>query len=559
MSIDDIYAQIDTLQAQYNENPDATIADKILNLQEQLIQHQEPEVTIKYEPELPPKLAQKKEQEYLEKIESQTSDDVKWRNIAKHCELEIITKSGERRVTIDNQKLAGYIRHKYQTISTGGDIWIYNETGAYSKDIGEINSIITNTIKQLDSQKQTDNITQIRSMLLGSNFYPESPFNYNLGYIPFRNGYVIIDFETETIHGPYSHSPDNKFTYVLPVDYIPEAPTGPVIEVLKQWVPEEDVPILYQIPAQGFIQAMIDNTYKKSYLIQGERDSGKSSYLELLYRAFGKKNGALSLVSLHGVASNPFELAELEDKVLNAYDELESEELTMWGQFKKLTGSTHHQIQRKYRDPRNARIFCVHVFACNIPPMVPERAKYDPAFWGRWEFIRFPFSHENDPTWHDRTYTPEFISGFFNLVMRHMMKIYNERKLVINHSEEEVMEKWFQNGDPLCQFLDENTSDVDVFGKPATKLQKYSKTKLYLLYKEYCEETNIDARRIIPSIEKFTRDIQKYGFLPRQERITIKNSTTGKVERTGRVWCYVTTRLWNGGTAQVEPTLGELD
>lgn len=456
---------------------------------------------------------------------------------------------------IDRQKAVNYLADIYCTISTGGDVWLY-EDGAYHRDQGEIHSFITRIARGLDMQSQRGDDLEIMNMLLGTNHFPKPPFNYKEGYLPFRNGFVIIDFETGVVSGPFPHSPENRFTYVLPADYDASAPTEPVLDVLRQWVDEKDVDILVQIPAQGFVQAMIDDTFKKSYLLQGERDSGKSSYLELIYRSVGKESGALSLVSLHAISSNRFSLASLENKVINAYDDLGSEELVGFGQFKKLTGSTYHEIERKGRDARNGRIFCVHVFACNIPPMVPERVKYDLAFWSRWEFVRFPFTHKIDPTFHTRTFTDAFLSGWYNLIIQAMVKIYRDKKLAINSTEEEVMERWFQNSDPLCQFIEEMTVDVDYNGKPIVKFNKFDKDLFYGYYVEFCKERNLDERKIIRSKEKFTRELYKYGFLPKRERITIREK--GKIKRTGLVWCYVANRTWNDGMAQVEPSLPKL-
>lgn len=457
--------------------------------------------------------------------------------------------------TIDRQKAVNYLADTYCTISTGGDVWLY-EDGAYRPDNGEIHSFITKIARGLDLQTQHSHDLEITNMLLGTNHFPTSPFNYKEGYLPFRNGFVTIDFDAGTVSGPFPHTPENRFTYVLPVDYNASAPTEPVLDVLRQWVDEKDVNILIQIPAQGFVQAMIDDTFKKSYLLQGERDSGKSSYLELIYRSVGKHSGALSLVSLHSISSNRFSLASLENKIINAYDDLESEELIGFGQFKKLTGSTYHEIERKNRDARNGRIFCVHVFACNIPPTVPERVKYDLAFWSRWEFVRFPFIHKIDPTFHTRTFTDAFLSGWYNLVIKAMIQVYQNKKLVVNSTEEDVMERWFQNSDPLCQFVEEMTTDRDIYDKLVTKFNKFDKNKFFEFYLEFCQENNVDERKIIKTKEKLTRELYKYGFLPKQERITVREK--GRVKRTGLVWCYVANRIWVDGMKQVEPELPKL-
>lgn len=457
------------------------------------------------------------------------------------------------RVTLDNQKMALYLVDTLHTISTGGDIWVYRN-GMYSQDEGQIHTLITSVCRELGMQNQTGHCLQVESMLKGTNFYAESPFNYKMGVLPLRNGYIVINFDTGTVTGPFPHTPENLFTFCLPVDYNPDAPTDPVLKVFNEWVNPEDVDILAQIPAQGFLQAWLDAPYKKAYILQGEQHGGKSSYLELLYRAFGKSNGTLSDVALHSMVTNRFATAGLENTLLNIHDDLSDDELYGFTTFKNLTGSTRHEIERKGQQPRNARIFCVHVFACNIPPMVPERAKYDVAFWGRWEYLVFPNVFEIDPTWYDRTFTDEFLSGFLNLVIKKVIEIYRTGKLVINHDVEQVMERWYQNSDPLYQFFDEMTTTEDVNGKTITKFYKFDKKKLFEFYNDYFTEHNFDERKRIKSVEKFTREIQKFGFIPSRERIT---TGTGKEKRSGLVRCYIANRLWCEGTTQVEPKLDD--
>ena len=271
-----------------------------------------------------------------------------------------------------------------------------------------------------------------------------------------------------------------------------------------------------------------------------------------MYRTLGKKSGALALVSLHSMISNRFAMAELENTILNCYDDLGDEELTGFNTFKLLTGTTYHQIERKNRDPRKARIFCTHVFACNIPPQVPERAKYDPAFWDRWEYIVFPFTHDINPMFHNEKFTDAFLSGFLNLIINIMINIYKNRKLVVNRDAEEIMEKWFLDSDPLNQFVEENTTLTDQNGKYITSPKKFDKRLLHKEYLQWCRDKGIDKRKIIETVEKFSRDIQKYGFLPSKQRIT-------KGKRSEIVNCYIATRVWVHGMAQVEPTISTLE
>lgn len=442
-------------------------------------------------------------------------------------------------VTIDNQKFVTCMEEKYHCISIAGNVWIY-ENGYYRPDKGEIQAELFKVTRELDLQVQTDSQKEIRAMLAGLNFYRDSPFNYKMGLIPARNGVIRIDMNTGEISGPFAHSPENLFTYCLKADFDPNAPTGPVIDLLKQWVADRDVGILTQFPAQGFIQSMIDASYKKSYLFQGETNSGKSSYFELLYRTIGDDDGTISHISIQAMCERPFSLYEMENRILNIYDDLDGSELTNHGRFKNITGNTHHPIEKKHSSGYNGRIFCAHGFSCNTPPKVSDKIKFDPAFWDRWEYVVFPNEYPKDPKFYENRYTPEILSGFLNLIVRAIADIYANNGLIQNSTYDQVMEKWLQDSEPLLQFIDEQTSESD-------RLNNFDKEELFNAYVEWFDGQDFPPRKKIATLEKFTRDIQSYGFL----------NTQCSVKRPGkkpaRVRCYAASRVWNAGHAQMEP------
>lgn len=465
------------------------------------------------------------------------TDRVKRVHDVKNKKGEVIGQS----VSIDHQDFVACMVEKYHCVSVAGNVWIYAD-GYYRPDKGEIQAELSTVIKELGLQVQTIPYKEIRAMLAGTNFYRDSPFNYKLGIIPARNGVIHIDFKTGEVSGPHPHSPDNLFTYCLKADFDPTAPIEPVTTLFKQWVAAHDVGILSQFPAQGFIQSMIDASYKKSYLFQGETNSGKSSYFELIYRTIGDDDGTISHISIHAMCERPFSLYEMENRILNIYDDLDGAELTNHGRFKNITGNTHHPIEKKHSAGYSGRIFCSHGFSCNAPPKIPDKIKYDPAFWDRWEYTVFPNEYAKDPKFYERTYTPELLSGFLNLIVKSIVDIYVKDKLIQNSTYEQVMEKWLQDSDPLLQFIEENTNQSE-------RLQYFSKARLFEAYSKWFDEQDLPPRRKITTFEKFSRDIQPHGFL------TTKYSVNpGEGRRKIRVPCFAANRVWGEGQLQMEPT-----
>jgi phage/plasmid-associated DNA primase len=232
----------------------------------------------------------------------------------------------------------------------------------------------------------------------------------------------------------------------------------------------------------------------------------------------------------------------LENKMLNIYDDLSDIPLENVGEFKNLTGGTHHKIESKNVQAYEGRIYAVHMFACNKPPAVPERILYDVAFWERFEIIKFPFFFEVDPLFYDLTYTDENLSAYLNLVLKHCLRIIRERKLIINRDAESVMERWNELSDPLIQFINDNCTELP----NASDSNLFDKDNFYFEYKKFCTEKNINPKKIIPTINQFTRSIQSQKFLPFE--------TTKKVnDRRVHIKCYRGPWKWNVGQIAMEP------
>ena len=130
-----------------------------------------------------------------------------------------------------------------------------------------------------------------------------------------------------------------------------------------------------------------------------------------------------------------------------------------------------------------------------------------------------------------------------------LYKIYRDNNLIVNSTPDQVMEKWFQDSDPLCQFVDEMTTVTN-------RDQDYDKELLFKAYKEWFDDQKYDERRKIITMEKFSRDIQQYGFIPSQ--CTVKWEGSEKKKRSARVPCYKSNRVWNDGQLRVAPQPPEL-
>ena len=460
--------------------------------------------------------------------------------------IQNTTKSGE--VTeLNHMYIGDDLAEKYHTISFQDELFIYDpEECIYVKATQHIEKEVRSIAAEL---QYTGSISKAISETMKyvkykhvEHFYP---FNNASFMLPLQNGILKIEFGTGNIE-LIPHDPKHRFTFKLPIVYDAEASSDNIHKVLSSWVETEDVELLYQIPAQAILQMMIDNSYKKNYIIHGEPHAGKSTYLKLLELFFGKEN--FCHVSLHQIGKDQFCTGNLENKMLNIYDDLSDIPLENVGEFKNITGATHHKIESKHIQAYEGRIYAVHIFACNKPPSVPETILYDPAFWERFEIIKFPFFFQVDPIFKDLSFTGENMSGYLNQVIKHIIRIVKERKLMVNRDAEEVMARWNELSNPLVQFFKDNMKETN----PASKTNLFDKRKLYNEYTEFCKISRVNPKKIIPSVEAFTRAVQPLGLQPFETRE--KSPHTGNRIS---IKCYRGSFEWKDGQTHMSVEINE--
>lgn len=417
-------------------------------------------------------------------------------------------KSGA--VSLIYTTIADWIIATLKTISYRRTIYVYDRgRGIYRENDGDIEQLVQEIADRCGFTGRISTAKrEVISYILDQEIAREYPFNSYPG-IPCANGVVVFDFETGT-RSLVPHSPEYRFTYRLPVIYDPTADPTEIRQVLASWADEGAYEILLQIPAQAILQAaLVRKPFKKSYIIHGDSNAGKSSYLELNRRTFGNEN--IARVMLQQIGSDRFCLANLEGKLFNIYDDLDDVPLQNSSVLKAITGDDMHYVEKKGRDAYEARIFCVHVFTCNRPPSTPDRVQNDAAFWNRWEFVTFSNYFEVNPKWHDEVFTPETCSAYFNLVLDVVASTYQTGRLPVNSSAYEVRDAWQTNSDPLYRFITENMD--------RSEAGYVLKDDAYRGFLNFARTENVPPSKIPPTLETFAKAIFKYGFAPARVRV----------------------------------------
>ena len=375
----------------------------------------------------------------------------------------------------DYNVIAGELRDKYNTLSFKKNLFRYQD-GVYAEDEGFLDSEITNELLQrgiAPKERVTSAAQQVRHYLVFGKIETEYPFNIYPDVVPLKNGILKINFATGTT-ALLPFSPEYRFNYRLNVSYDAAADGTPIKKYLDSLGPDGD--ILLQIPAHAIL-SMLGRVYKKAYFLKGAKNSGKSTYIDLLVRHFFGAR-VCSSISLQALLFDRFRLAELDGKILNAYADLSDQKIRDTGIFKMLTGGDLLTVERKHRDPYQMQNKALLLFSANRYPKIDAG---DEAFWDRWIALEFSNVFSVDTTFEGRTFTETNISGFLNLVLERMQKIITSAIKVTDSVEHQ----WLNDASSCHRFIaDELERD------PGAILIK---ADVYKRYVDYCSDGDYEV------------------------------------------------------------------
>jgi len=314
------------------------------------------------------------------------------------------------------------------------------------------------------------------------------------------------------------------FTYRLNVEYNANADREPVREMFRTLANgnEQTFQALYDIPAQAILQ-MQQMVFKRAYLLVGPPHTGKSTLMDLYKKMFG--HGNISGVQLQNL-ENRWSAAAMENKLLNAYDDLSPLKMSDTTAFKTFTGTAFHEVEQKFKSTHTGLVNPVHVFSANCPPFVPVHAYNDDGFWIRWGLIEFSHVFTKKPNFGSMMLCDANISGFFNDVLDTVVTIMqNGYNLTLGDDWEGVRDKWMYLSNDMYRFIHDHT-EVDTT-VDTNKMATLS--ELYDLYVKYLTKTRRGMRFTLPTQEAFgTKLSQEFGMSLSQCRVTTPGGFTDR-------------------------------
>ncbi len=395
---------------------------------------------------------------------------------------------GKWHIKYDN--LTDWLIRTYLPISFKKQIWIWNGE-RWKEDTGEIENAISYILKSYglsNKHKIKDTVNEITMRIHWFCFIDEFPFN-KLGreYLPLMNG-VLYHGDDKVL---LPNGPAFGHTYRIPVKYDPNADCLKIKKFISEVVAEENQALLYEIPA---LAIMLNEWAQVAFMLVGQGQNGKSTYLKILERFLGEEN--ISNISLQELCGDRFKAAELLGKLANIYADLPKNPIKYTGKFKILTGGDRITVEKKFKDPFSFVNKALLIFSANELPQVSDQTY---AFWRRWIIIEFPNQFPKNDELIDELTTEEELSGFLNEVLLAKTRI-EIKGVTKTKTTERIMEEWMKRANSVYAFIQDRIErDIHSYE---------TKDAVYAAYLEYCEENDLNAvpkNKFSPEFERLAR------------------------------------------------------
>ncbi len=433
---------------------------------------------------------------------------------------------------INNFSIASYVVKHYRPFMYGSNYYYYNN-GIYILDDcvvkkSKVGKIIGDIIEKVYTFEQLENkrlkvIDEIHSIIMRTTRTETDPFDLYDDMICVANGVLKFNWDSKTYELlPHSTQYIFRTKYAFNID--PSLDTSDV----KLWlsrlstdrytgmIKTETYNKLIEMAAAPIVMQLTQSTFKSSYLVKGEKDSGKTTFIEefLKIRFFGKD--ACSSTPFKALCEDRFGKDSLIGKTVNICDDLPNSVTKNVSAWKQLTGGGRTQIESKYKSKIDV-FMPMFIFSSNSYPKISGIDGDDIAFWERWQLVEMNNKFEQNVQYAGTV--QQYVSAFALLVIEEIFKLKTIGKVEINDVRSKLIEIWKRDNDSVQSFFF-NMLEVDIDGGIV-------KTELHDRYKEYCEDNSF-AKENIKSPRILMADISK--------RVTI-NETRPVIKNTQQTYC----------------------
>jgi putative DNA primase/helicase len=317
----------------------------------------------------------------------------------------------------------------------------------------------------------------------------------------------VVDLRTGEL---VAHGPSNKFTYCVPVPFVPGTESELWLTFLPESVGDYDQIAEWLCMAYGY-SITGQTTEECMFYAEGPTRSGKGTFalsqLELLGYPLATSVDFSTFTAKRDGNSQNFDLADLRAARLIVAAESGRYSSLNEAVVKNITGNDQIRCAHKHRE------FFTYdpTFKIWLSSNYPIKGDVDDdAFWGRVRVIRFPNSHlgSEDKALKRRMASPENLLGILAWAVEGAKRWYaSPQGLVTPKAVTVATQKARDELDHVQQWLDECTEPR--IGNEVTN------ALLYMSYQNWCEENGHTPKKA----NAFGRSLEAKGFESCQKKI----------------------------------------
>jgi len=387
-------------------------------------------------------------------------------------------------------------KHKIKTVGKMGRFVLYTyDNGIYNSE-GQpiIESDIQNTLGILcDKKVVSELVEKIKNKSHTGLDHLENEENK----VCLLNG--VLDIKTRELT-PYD--PELVFLNKLPVKYNKKARCWEFFKFLGQAFRYKGVEAVNTIGQWYGYTLTNGNKFKKAIIMEGPKDTGKTTLIKHYLKMFGMENNAGQ--SLQEICGDKFSVANLYGKRVNVYDDLQAIALKDIGKFKIVTGDSPVSGRYIYGHSFSFWNDAKLLFACNV---IPKAEDADLAYFGRW----LPLCMDNvcknpDRELLNKITTEEEMSGVLNWALQMLNKLEMDNHFAYNPSDQEVKDYMMRSGSNVMEFINEYCVQ-----EPGLKVLKKPLYEGYQMWIDYMiKKTERTDKYKMVSQTKFTQEIKHH-------------------------------------------------
>lgn len=368
-------------------------------------------------------------------------------------------------------RFAAYMKNTQHVVIINGNLHIYRD-GVYLNGYRHIEAEMIRTIPDLSDAKRKEVLKYMQ--LICEKVEPA-----DARYIAFRNG--IYDVVTDTMQ---DFSPSIVITNKIPWDYNPQAFNELTEQTLNKLACDDPTirALLEECIGYCFYRR---SELGKAFILTGEKNNGKSTFLDLVKAVVGEDNiSALDLKEL----GDRFTTSMMFGKLANIGDDIGDDFMqgTQVAMFKKIVTGNRIKAERKGQDPFEFNPYIKLLFSANDIPRMKDKTG---AVLRRLVIIPFnaQFSKEDpdyDPFIKYKLIEPDSIEYLIKLGIMGLHRVLENQDFTRSDRVDRQLEEYEEENNPIVAFLhDLEHGENDIINETTADV--------YTKYKIFCNAANM--------------------------------------------------------------------